>query len=470
MTEISTDLCVIGAGSGGLSVAAGAVQMGARVVLIEAGRMGGDCLNAGCVPSKALLAAAHRAAAMAGGLGVAPAAPQVDFAAVKDHVAATIAAIAPHDSEERFTGLGVTVLRGHAAFTRPRAVAVGDTVVRARRFVIATGSSPAIPPVPGLETVPYLTNETIFDLRERPDHLLILGAGAVGVEMAQAHVRLGCRVTVLEADRALGREDPELVASLLSRLRAEGVELREGARVAGVAQAGAQIVLRLADGAEVAGSHLLVATGRRPNCDGLGLDLAGIRHGPQGIEVTPGLRTTNRRVFAIGDVAGQGQFTHLAGYHAGLVVRSALLALPVRARHDHIPRAIYTDPELAQVGLTEAEARARHGARLEVVRKSYEANDRARAEGQAVGVMKVMIVSGRPVGAGIAGPLAGELIGFWSLAIANRLRMSALAGTVLPYPVRAELVKACAGAYFSPRLFDNAGLKRVVRLIQRLLP
>jgi pyruvate/2-oxoglutarate dehydrogenase complex dihydrolipoamide dehydrogenase (E3) component len=470
MTQIETDLCVIGGGSGGLSVAAGAVQMGARVVLIEAGRMGGDCLNAGCVPSKALLAAAHRAADMAGGLGVAPAAAQVDFGAVKDHVAATIAAIAPHDSEGRFTGLGVTVLRGHAAFTGPREVAVGEILVRARRFVVATGSSPAIPPIPGLDAVPYLTNESIFDLRERPGHLVILGAGAVGVEMAQAHARLGCLVTVLEADRALGREDPELVAPLLARLRVEGVVIREGARVAAVTATTTGVALRLADGGVVEGTHLLVATGRKPNCEGLGLDLAGIRHGTAGIEVDRGLRTANRRVFAIGDVAGQGQFTHLAGYHAGLVVRSALLALPVRARNDHIPRAIYTDPELAQVGLTEAEARARYGAWLEVVRKTYDSNDRARAEGRAEGLMKVMIVAGRPVGAGVTGPLAGELIGYWSLAIANRLRMSALAGTVFPYPVRAELVKACAGAYFSPRLFANAGLKRVVRLIQRLLP
>jgi pyruvate/2-oxoglutarate dehydrogenase complex dihydrolipoamide dehydrogenase (E3) component len=346
---VTADLCVIGAGSGGLSVAAGAAQLGARVVLIEAGAMGGDCLNTGCVPSKALLAAAKHAHAMTTGrrFGVAPAIPQIDFAAAKDHVAATIAAIAPHDSQERFEGLGVQVIRAPARFVSPREVAAGGTRIRARRFVLATGSRPAIPPVPGIESVPYLTNETIFDLRTRPEHLIVLGGGPIGIEMAQAHRRLGSAVTVIEADRALGRDDPETAAVVLAALRAEGVAIREqtaAARIAG----GAGVTVHLPDGSAVAGTHLLVAAGRRVETEALGLAEAGIKAGPKGIAVDARLRTTNRRVHAIGDAAGGLQFTHVAGYQAGVVIRSALFGLPARQRTDHIPWVTYTDPELAR--------------------------------------------------------------------------------------------------------------------------
>lgn len=470
MRRIETDLCVIGGGSGGLSVAAGAVQMGARVVLIEGGRMGGDCLNHGCVPSKALIAAAHKAHAMRGGMGVAPQPAVVDYAAVKDHVAQVIAAIAPHDSVERFTGLGVQVIEAMARFIGPASVAAGDCIVTARRFVIATGSAPAIPEIPGLGDVPYLTNVSLFDLRERPEHLLVLGGGPIGLEMAQAHRRLGCQVTIVEAQRALAREDPELAALVLDGVRAEGGELIEDTSVQSVSGQAGVITLHLSDGRALTGSHLLVATGRRPNTSGLGLDLAGIDHGPQGIRVGNSLRTTNRRVYAIGDVAGRGQFTHLAGYHAGIVIRSALLGLPARLRENHIPRVTFTDPELAQVGLTEAEARKAHGDyALEVVRFPFSENDRARATGQQGGLVKVMVVNGRPVGASIVGAQAGELIGPWALAIANRLKMSALAATVLPYPTLGEVNKRAAGAYFSPRLFDNPMVKRVVRLVQKVL-
>ncbi|MGY6410559.1 MAG: dihydrolipoyl dehydrogenase family protein [Alkalilacustris sp.] len=469
---IRTDICVIGAGSGGLSVAAGAVQMGARVVLVEGAEMGGDCLNHGCVPSKALIAAAHAAHAMGAGgpFGIAPVAPQIDHAAVRAHVAATIAAIAPHDSQERFEGLGVRVLRHWARFNGPREVTAGPVRIRARRFVIATGSKPAIPPVPGLDQVGYLTNETIFALRQRPFHLIVLGGGPIGMEMAQAHRRLGSRVTVIEADRALAREEPELAAIVLGRLRAEGVEVLEGSPVAAVAGTEGALSVTLADGRRVAGSHLLVAAGRRPALEGLGLEAAGIRHTAQGIVVDAGLRTTNRRVHAIGDAAGQGQFTHLAGYHAGVVIRSAVLGLPARVRTDHIPRATYTDPELAHVGLTEAEARARFGDRIAVVTAPMSGNDRARALGRTDGLVKLIVHRGRPVGVGIAAPQAGELIAPWALALSARLKLSAVAGMVLPYPTLAEAGKRAASAYFSPKLFDNAAVKWLVRLVQRLLP
>lgn len=470
---IETDLCIIGAGSGGLSLAAGAAQMGARVVLIEGGQMGGDCLNTGCVPSKALLAAAKQAHAMTTGarFGITPVVPQVDFAAVKDHVARTIAAIAPMDSQERFEGFGVEVIRGWARFTSTDEVEVGGQRIRARRFVIATGSVAAIPPIAGIETVPFLTNETIFALRAAPSHLIILGGGPIGMEMAQAHRRLGVPVTVIEAARALGREDSELAALVLANLRAEGVEVLEDAPAVQIAGEAGAIAVTLKEGRVIHGSHLLVATGRRVAVERLDLAAAGVEATPRGVTVGADLRSvSNRRVYAIGDAAGGAQFTHLAGYHAGVVIRSILLGLPAKAATHHIPRVTYTDPELAQVGLTEAEARAAHGAALQVLRAEFTHNDRALAEGRAEGLIKLMVVKGRPVGVSICGPQAGELIGVWSLAIAARLKLGAVAGMVLPYPTLGEVSKRAAGAYFSPKLFDNPWVKRAVRLVQRFLP
>ncbi|PRX33834.1 Pyruvate/2-oxoglutarate dehydrogenase complex, dihydrolipoamide dehydrogenase (E3) component [Meinhardsimonia xiamenensis] len=472
MARINTDVCVIGAGAGGLSVAAGAAQMGARVVLVEGGRMGGDCLNYGCVPSKALLAAAKHAQAMREGarFGITPVEPEVDYAAAMEHVARTIAAIAPHDSQERFEGLGVKVIREWGRFLSPRELQAGPHVIRARRFVIATGSSPLIPPIPGLDGVPYLTNETLFDLRERPRHLIVIGGGPIGLEMAQAHRRLGAAVTVIEGMKALGREDPECGAIVLDRLRREGVEIAEHipAEAVRLTEDGGVEVIG-ADGRRFAGSHLLVAVGRKANIEGLDLERAGVAHDGV-IRVDRGLRTTNRRIYAIGDVAGGPMFTHVAGYHASVVIRSMLFALPSRARQEHLPWAIYTDPELAQVGLAEAQARARHGDRIEVVRVSYAQNDRAMAEGRTEGLIKVVVHRGRPVGVSIAGAQAGELASLWALAIAARLRMSHVAGMVAPYPTTMELGKRAAGAYFSPRLFDSSVVRRAVRLVQRLIP
>lgn len=471
MERLLTDICVIGAGSGGLSVAAGAVQMGARVVLIEAGEMGGDCLNAGCVPSKALLAAARAAEAQRKGFaGIAPVAPQTDFAAVKDHVAAVIAQIAPVDSQERFEGLGCTVIRAFARFVSPREVEAGGQLIRARRFVIATGSRPLIPPIPGVEAVPYLTNETIFGLRERPGHLVIIGGGPIGMEMAQAHRRLGCEVTVIEAGKVLGREDPELGAVVVGALRAEGTALFEGQPVVRLAGTEGAVEVMLGDGTAVRGTHLLMAVGRKVALEGMGLEAAGVACTAKGVTVDARLRSSNRRVFAVGDAAGGLQFTHVAGWQAGIVIRQAVLGLPARADPRAIPRATYTDPELAQVGLTEAEARAKHGPALTVVRAEFGHNDRAIAEAKAAGLIKVMVVKGRPVGASIVGPQAGELIGLWALTLSARLKMSALAGMVAPYPTLGEVSKRAAGAYFSPQLFANPWLKRIVRFVQRVIP
>ena len=468
-TEIKTDLLVIGGGSGGLSVAAGAVQMGADVTLLEGHRMGGDCLNYGCVPSKALIAAGKHAHAMTTGapFGVTPVAPQVDYAAAKDHVAGAIATIAPHDSVERFEGLGVRVITEYGRFTGPDKVEAGDYRITARRIVIATGSSPFVPPIPGIADVPHYTNETIFDLRERPEHLIVIGGGPIGMEMAQAHVRLGSKVTVLEGLKALGKDDPELAAIALEKLRAEGIEIVEGAMAEKVEEVGGKIVVHTKDGPSYEGTHLLMAVGRKANLDKLNLEAAGIETTRTGVKVDDQLKTTNRKVYAIGDVAGGLQFTHVAGYHAGVIIRSALFGLPSKAKTVHIPWATYIDPEMAQVGLTEAQAREEHGDKVEVLRFEYSGNDRAIAEGKTTGLIKVMVVKGKPVGASIVGAQAGELIQTWALVIANGLKIGAVAAMVAPYPTLGEINKRAAGQYYVPRLFENPWVKRIVRLVQR---
>ncbi|MEQ6201800.1 FAD-dependent oxidoreductase [Sulfitobacter sp. HNIBRBA2951] len=472
MKRVKTDVLVIGAGSGGLSVAAGAAQMGADVVLLEGHEMGGDCLNYGCVPSKALIATGKAAYGQKNSarFGVADAGGVVDYAAAKDHVADVIATIAPMDSQERFEGFGINVIREFGTFISETEVQAGDTVITARRIVIATGSSPLVPPIPGLETVPYETNETLFDLREAPEHLLIIGGGPIGMEMAQAHIRMGCAVTVIEGSKALGKDDPELAEVVLSTLKDEGVVIEEDALAAEIRGAAGAIEVEAKDGRVFKGSHLLMAVGRKANTDKLNLEAAKIAPTRNGIEVDDSMRTTNKRVYAIGDVAGGLQFTHVAGYHAGVIIRSMLFGLPSKAKTSHIPWATYTDPELAQVGLTEAQAREQHGKRLEVVRFHYTHNDRAIAERKTKGFIKVMVVRGRPVGASIVGYQAGELINLWALALANKMKMSQIAAMVAPYPTIGEINKRAAGAYFSPRLFESGMVKKVVGFVQRFVP
>jgi pyruvate/2-oxoglutarate dehydrogenase complex dihydrolipoamide dehydrogenase (E3) component len=472
MADLKTDILVIGAGSGGLSVAAGAAQMGASVILLEGHKMGGDCLNYGCVPSKALLASAKAAHAQehAGIYGVTDVKPVVDYAAAKDHVADVIARIAPHDSVERFEGLGVRVIREYGRFTSPTQVQAGDDIITARRIVIATGSAPLVPPIPGLDKIPFLTNETVFDLRDRPEHLLIIGGGPIGVEMAQAHRRLGSKVTVIEGQKALAKDDPELAAILLERLRDEGIRIEEGALASDIRGKAGAIEVVATDGRVFQGTHLLVAVGRKASTERLDLEAAGIQMRKGAIKVDAALKTSNARVYAIGDVSGGQQFTHVAGYQAGIVIRSALFGLPAKQRTDHIPWATYTDPELAQVGLTEAQARKEHGIRLEVVRFDYAQNDRAIAERRTTGQIKIMVSAGRPVGVSIVGHQAGELINLWALVLANRLKMKHVANMVAPYPTFGELNKRAAGAYFAPRLFESPLVKSMVGLVQRWLP
>lgn len=475
--------------------------MGASVVLFERGAMGGDCLNTGCVPSKALLAAAAKVASgmHAGSFGIEFAAPRIDFQAVHSHVHEVIAGIAPHDSVERFEGLGVKVVREEARFTGPREVTgTGGTRVIARRMVIATGSSPAVPPIAGLDTVPYLTNESLFDLTECPEHLLVLGGGPIGMEMAQAYRRFGAAVTIFEMASVLPQDDPELAGIVRDRLIGEGVEIVEGAKVVRVEAANVDgetpgVVVHwepmsgehvsgehvsgegtderggaAPDGPrQVGGSHLLVAAGRRPDLARLDLKRAGVDHGPGGVAVNGKLRTSNRRVYAIGDAIGQHQFTHAANYHAGIAMRNILFRMGAAADDSAMPWVTYTDPELAHVGLSEAAAAGR-GLKIKILRASFAENDRARAERQTDGMIKIVTgPRGRILGATIVGLHAGELLLPWVLAISQRLKIGAMAGVIAPYPSLSEISKRAAGSYYTGALFSTR-TRAIVRLLARL--
>jgi pyruvate/2-oxoglutarate dehydrogenase complex dihydrolipoamide dehydrogenase (E3) component len=461
------DIAVLGAGSGGLSVAAAAAQFGQKVVLFEKGKMGGDCLNYGCVPSKALIAAAKHAHAVRSGskYGVAGQEPIIDFQAVHDYVHRVIAAIEPNDSQARFEKLGVQVVRAEARFRDGASIEADGRVYKARRFVIATGSRPAIPPIPGLADVPYFTNETLFDNTVRPAHFMIIGGGPVGLEMAQAHRRLGSRVTVIEAFDPLGKDDPELAGVVIEALLSEGIDILARTPVKSVRKTKTGIAVATDGKGTIEGSHILVAAGRIANVEGLNLEAAGIAYTEKGITVDQGLRTTNRRVYAAGDVAGGLQFTHVAGYHAGLVIRSALFRLPVKTRTALIPWVTYTDPELAHVGLTEAQARQQFGDAVKAVRWPFHDNDRAQTEGKTQGLVKAVTAKGgRILGVGIVGAQAGELIQPWGLAMSNGLKIKAFVNMVAPYPTLGEASRRAAIDYFSG-LATNPWVRRVIGML-----
>ncbi len=471
---LEPDICVIGAGSGGLMVAAAVRALGGAVVLIERDKMGGDCLNYGCVPSKAMIAAAKRAHTItnAGVFGVSASELRVNFGRVAEHVRSVVETIAPHDSVERFEALGANVIKAHARFVDKRTVEADGQLIRARRFVIATGSRPAVPPIPGLETINFLTNETIFNQTRKPEHLIVIGGGPIGMELAQAHRRLGAQVSVIEMFEPLGKDDPELTAIALRKIEAEGVKIYAQSVVESVESQGRNVAVRIKKDDEseiISGSHILVAAGRTKNVDDLGLEAARIRLNNGAIRVNRSMKTTNRRVYAIGDVAGSLQFTHVAGYHAGLVVRNALFGLPVKENRDILPWATYTDPEIAQVGLSEAEAKKRFNGDFKVMRVPFTQNDRAQAERRTEGLVKLITDNrGRILGAGIVGAQAGELVTFFAYAIANRMRVSSLTKFVAPYPTIAEIVKRVGNAYYHDKL-DNPWLARL-RNFNRLLP
>ncbi len=459
------DLAVIGAGAAGLSVAAVAAQLGLSVALIERGRMGGDCLNYGCVPSKALLAAGHAAAEArrAARFGIRLPPPEIDWDAVRAHVRGAIARIAPNDSVERFRGLGVDVIEASAHFTAPREIEAGSRRLRFRRAVIAAGSAAVVPNIPGLDSVPWLTNETLFDLADPPGHLVILGGGPIGLEMAQAHARLGCLVTVLEAAQSVAvREDPELVAPVRAALLRDGVVFREAVQVTRFERPGDAegVVAVLNDGSRVTGTHLLLAVGRAPRLAGLDLVAAQVEASPRGIVTDAGLRSvSNPRIWAAGDIAdprgiGPRAFTHVASQHAALLVRRMLFRLPAKLDYSALPRVTYTDPEIAQVGLTEAEARAAGHTDISTHSWKLEENDRAIAEDRTEGLVKLVLAGGRLLGAGVVAPRAGEMAGIFGLMIGRKLPLSALAGMVLPYPTLAEAAKRAAGQYYAPKLLS----------------
>lgn len=460
------ELIVIGAGSAGLSVAAGAVQMGARVILIEGGEMGGDCLNTGCVPSKALIEAARhaKAAVAAAKLGVSCSQVAIDYASIMQHVHATIATIEPHDSQERFENLGVRVIRGYARFTSKNAIIVENETITGRRIVVATGANAVTPPIKGLDQVGYFTNESFFENYDQPDHLIIVGGGPIGIEMAQAHAQLGIKTTLIERFEILPRELADTRDLVRKKLSHDGVSVFENCDILGIKESDAIKSINLEDGQIIDGSHLLIATGRRANFQGLNLSAAGIETTDVGIEVDDSLRTTNRAVYAIGDVIGREQFTHVAGYHASLVVRSALFGLPAKVKTHHIPRVTYCDPEVASVGDIS------DGPGIEKYRVEYDGLDRAIAGDRAEGFAQMWVKNGRVRGVTIVGAQAGELIHFWSLIIAQNLKLSKVSSVITPYPTLSDINKKLIGAYFTPRLFDNAMIKSFVKRIQRWVP
>jgi pyruvate/2-oxoglutarate dehydrogenase complex dihydrolipoamide dehydrogenase (E3) component len=464
-----TDLCVIGAGSAGLSVAAAAAQVGIRVVLIERDRMGGECLNTGCVPSKALLAAAKTAHAIGNAktFGI-DAEATVDFKRVNAHVHSVIAAIAPHDSVERFEQLGVDVIRGEARFSGPRRITVDGREIGSKRMVIATGSQAAVPPVPGLDQVKYFTNENIFDSDVLPGHLVILGAGPIGLEIGQAYRRLGAAVTILERDTAIPKDDQELARPLLQRLAAEGIAIREGADVKAVARNGDEIDVIVEEAGQsnrVHGTHVLVATGRKPRVAELGLQSAGIDYNDKGVVVDEHLQTTARGVYAAGDVVDGPRFTHVCSYHAGIVIKNAVFRLSAKVDYRSLPWVTYTDPELAQIGMTEDQARKRYGDEIRIVRVPYASNDRAQTERQANGMLKLVATrSGVVLGASILGANAGELAHLWVVAIKQKIKLRDIAQMIAPYPTWSELNRAAASEFSRPVLSS-----RLTRSVARVL-
>jgi pyruvate/2-oxoglutarate dehydrogenase complex dihydrolipoamide dehydrogenase (E3) component len=469
MKQIACDLCIIGAGSGGLTVASAAARLGRKTVLIERGKMGGDCLNYGCVPSKALIAAARHAHGFrrASDFGIAASEPVIDFSKVIDHVRAVIASIEPDDSQEHFEKLGCIVIRSSARFVDASTLEAGDIRIKARRFVIAAGSTPAVPPIDGLGQVPYFTSDTIFDNKILPQHLIVIGAGAVGLELAQAFRRLGSQVTLLEAASPLPSYDPELTGIVLAALRREAIEIIFPCKVRSVRRSSGGIDLAIEAGGmlrEIAGTHLLLATGRRPNVESLNLNAAGIESSEQGIKVDAGLKTSNPRIYAVGDILGGLQLTHVAGHQAGLVVRNALFRQPVRYDRVEMPSVIYTDPEIARVGLTEAEA-AEAGLAPKLLQWPLSRSDRARIERRTEGALKIVLDrKNRVIGASMVGIDAGELILTWTQMVGARKKIGSMARAVVPYPSFSDVSKRVALTNYQA-IASNPWLRRAIDML-----
>ena len=408
----------------------------------------------------------------AGRFGVKDFEPEIDAKGVYGHIKGVIQAIEPNDSVERFEGMGVTVIKGEGHFTGLGTIEVNDVRITARRFVVATGSKPFVPPIPGLADAGYYTNETVFDADALPEHLIVVGGGPIGMEMAQAHRQLGAKVTVLEMFSIMPKDDPELVDVVRRQLEADGVTIIEHANIKGIEKTknGIDVKWTTGDGGGpdeiLSGSHILVAAGRRPTVHGLGLDEAGIRYSDMGIGVDARLRTSNKKIFAIGDVAGGLQFTHVAGYHAGVVIKNALFRWPAKVDTGSVPWVTFTAPELAQVGLTEAQAKDAHGD-IRVLRWPYHENDRAQAEKETDGMIKAVVTAkGKILGCGIAGAHAGELIQTWVLAKSKNLKIGDMAQMITPYPTFGEVSKRAAGSFYTASLFSER-TRKIVRFLSR---
>ena len=448
---------VIGGGTAGLVCAAGAAGLGARVALAERDLLGGDCLNVGCVPSKALLAAARAAASArtAARFGVRTGDVVVDFPAVMERMRRLRSDLSGHDSAARFRGLGVDVYLGEGRFTGPDAVEVGGKTLHFRRAVLATGARAAKPDIPGLEEIGYLTNETVFNLTELPRRLAVVGAGPIGCELAQAFARFGSEVFLLgRQPTVLPREDAEATAIAARALERDGVKVLLGVRTVRAEKAGDDRVIHLSDGREVRADAVLVGVGRAPNVEGLGLEAAGVEYDPKkGVIVDDCLRTTNPRVYAAGDVCSRYQFTHAADAMARIVIPNALFYGRARVSNLVIPWCTYTDPEVAHVGLYEHEARAK-GIEVQAFVQEMRDVDRAVLDGHTEGFVKVLVRKGtdRIVGATIVAAHAGEMISELTLAMVARRGLGALRRTIHPYPTQAEALRKVADAYNRTRL------------------
>ena len=464
MAEYDYDIGILGGGAAGLTVASGAAQLGAKALLIEKEpALGGDCLHYGCVPSKTLIHSAHVYHLMKTGsrFGLPEIeVPPVDFSRIASRIQEVINVIQKHDSEERFCGLGAKVMFGEAAFQDEHIVQLDGERFSAKNWVIATGSSPVAPPIPGLYETGFLTNKEIFSLDRLPESLTILGGGPIGIEMAQAFNRLGSRVTVVDrSDQILGKEDKDMADMVMEVLAGEGVVFHLGAAIEMVGVAGAQktVAIKEASGGSLTlkSDNILVAMGRGANVDGLNLESIGVDFEPGGIFVDSRLRTSQKNIFAAGDVSGGFQFTHAAGYEGGIVVSNAVFHLPRKTDYTLLPWCTYTDPELASIGMNETSAR-NAGLDYTVWTEAFQDNDRSLAEGETTGMVKMILdKKEKPLGVQILGPRAGDLIAEWVAALNGKVKLSTLAAAIHPYPTLGEINKRVVGSYFSPKIFSE---------------
>jgi len=464
MASYDFDIGIIGGGAAGLTVAAGAAQLGAKTLLVEKEpELGGDCLHYGCVPSKTLIKSAHIYHLMQQGprFGLPEVqVPPVDFKRVAQRIRRVIATIQVHDSTERFCKLGARVEFGSPRFSDEHSIVLEGRSFSARHWVLATGSSPMVPPIPGLQETEFLTNREIFALKRLPDSMIFLGAGPIGIEMAQAFARLGSRVTVVDrGDQILLKEDPDMAHAVRQKLEEEGVVFHLESTIREVREQGGRKTVAISnsrqEASDLGAEAVVVAMGRSPNIRGLnlrGIDVAADRFG---VKVDTRLRTSQKHIYAAGDVIGGYQFTHAAGYEGGIVVSNAVFRLPRKVDYTHMPWSTYCDPELASIGLNEQSAREQ-GLEYTVWTEEFQDNDRGLAEGAAGGKIKLLL-DGRekPLGVQILGLHAGELMGQWVAALNGRVKLSTLAGAIQPYPTLGEINKRVVGNVFSPKIFSD---------------